>query len=127
VNDIFKRKSVQIAFCIFSVVFSIYCIYGFVDLVRQTHTRAVARDFSAAVDELQKSPPGIQRAEVFLKRLKAIDPGYAPAEVKQALHDYISAQEQGLEALKAGRDTKQYDAAVADAKQRLIACVRKCD
>ena len=127
INVIFKRKPVRVAFCIFSVLFSAYCLYGFIGLIHQTHTRAVEREFSAAVDELQKSPPGIERAEVFLKRLKAIDPGYAPAAVKQALRDYISAMEQELDALKAGQDTKRYDAAVADAKQRLIACVKSCD
>jgi hypothetical protein len=124
-KQLFKRKSARIGFSIFCILFSAWTIHGFIDLIHQTHTRGVQEKFSAAVDELQKSPPGIERAEVFLKRLKAIDPGYAPREVKSALHDYISAMEQGMEALKSGRDTAQYDAAVADARQRLITAIKK--
>ena len=126
-NEFFKRKPVQIAICVFSMLCCAYFIYGFVGLVRQTHARAVGREFAAAASELKKSPAGIQSAGVFLKRLKAIGPGYFPPEVKQALHDYISAMEQGLDALKEGKDTSQYDAAVADAKQRLITGVEKCN
>jgi hypothetical protein len=124
-NELSKRKSVQIALCVCSVLFSAYCIRGFVDLVRQTHTRYVMREFSAAVDELQKSPPGFHRAEVFLKKVKAIDPGYAPADVKEALHDYVSAMEYGIVAAKSGQDATQYDPAIADAKQRLISSAKK--
>jgi len=120
-----KRKSAQIYLCIFSVCFCVYSIYGFVDLVHQSHARAIGRDFGRASEELQKSPPGMERVEVFVKRLKEINPGYAPAEVKQALSDYISATEQGLDAIKAGRDSHQYDAAMADARERLIAGVKK--
>jgi hypothetical protein len=126
-KNLLKRKSARIAFAIFSILFSVYCIHGFVVLVRQMHTRDVAAEFVAANDQLQKSPPGVARAELFVKRLKAIDVEYAPPEMKQALQDYISGMEQGLEAMKAGRNTSQYDAEVADAKQRMIACVKKYD
>jgi len=124
-EDILKRKPAQIALCVFSVLFSAYCVNDFSHLVRKTHTREVMREFSAAVDALQKSPPGIERTEVFLKRVKGIKLGYTPVEVKQALHDYIAALEQGLDALKAGRDTQQYDDSVAAAKKRLIESVEK--
>ena len=126
-NELSKRKSFQIAVGVFSIVFTAYCIHGFIDLVRQTHTRALERQFAAAVNRLQKSPPGIERAETFLITLKKIDPGYAPPEVKKALQDYIAAFQQSLDALKAGRDTAQYDPAIAKARERLIASVKKYD
>jgi hypothetical protein len=126
-SALLKRKSVQIGFLIFSVLLGAWSIYGFIGLVRQTHTRALEREFAAAVDQLEKSPPGIQRGETFIQTLKKIDPGYAPVEVKTALRDYIAALQQSLEALKAGRDTAQYDPAIAEARLRLIASVKKCD
>ena len=126
-KELSKRKSVQAAFGVFSIVLAVYSIHGFIGLVRQTHTRALEREFAAAVNRLEKSPPGIERAETFVSTLKKIDPGYAPPDVKTALQDYIAAFQQSLDALKAGRDTAQYDPAIAEARERLIASVRKYD
>jgi hypothetical protein len=102
-------------------------INGFRDLVRQTHTRALVREFGVAVKRLESSPPGVEGAETFVSALKKIDPGYAPPEVRKALQDYIAAFQQSLDALKAGRDTAQYDPAIAEARERLIQSVRKYD
>ena len=126
-KELSKRKSYQVAFGIFSIVLAVYTIHGFIGLVRQTHTRALQREFGAAVTRLEKSPPGIDRAETFVSTLKKIDPGYAPPEVKKALHDYIAAFQQSLDALKAGQDTAPYDPAIAEARNRLITSVRKYD
>jgi hypothetical protein len=65
--------------------------------------------------------------ETFVRALRAIDPGYAPAEIKQALQDYIAALDQSLAALKAGEDTTQYDLPIAKARERLLASVQKYD
>lgn len=127
VNELFKRKSVQVGFCVFSILLGVYSVYGFIGLVRQTHTRALEREVAAAAGQLEKSPPGVERAESFVRALKKIDPGYAPPEVKKALQDYIAALQQSLDALKAGRDTAQFDPAIAEARERLIAAVRKYD
>ena len=127
VNELFKRRSVQVAFCVLSLLFAAYSVYGLVGLARQAHTRALEREFAAAVKQLEKSPPGIERSETFVNTLKKIDPGYAPPEVKNALHDYIAALQQSLDALKAGRDTAQFDSAIATTRERLIASVRKYD
>ena len=56
------------------------------------------------MDEARKLPPGLARGEDFLRRLKAIDTSYLPPEMKQALSDYIEADERGLIAIEAGRD-----------------------
>src|SRR5579859_6297656 len=112
VKGLFKRKSVQVGFCVLSLLFGAYSVYGFVGLVRQTHTRALEREFAAAVKQLEKSPPGVERAQKFVSSLKKIDPGYAPPEVKVALRDYITAFQQSLDALKTGRDAAQFDSAI---------------
>jgi hypothetical protein len=80
---------------------------------------ALQQQFGAASQELKKSPPGIQRGEVFLQRLKAIPVSGAPMEQQEALKEYISAQEQGLDALKNGGDTKAADQKLAAAATSL--------
>jgi hypothetical protein len=124
-KELSKRRSFQIASTVFAIALTVYSIRGFIDLVRETHTRAVGQEFAAAVRKLEKSPPGIERVEVFLSTLKKIDPGYSPPEIKKALQDYITAFQHSLDALKEGRDPAQYDPAIADARNRLVASIRK--
>jgi hypothetical protein len=124
-NAILRTKRGAIAATMFSLAFSAWCVYGFVGMVRQAHTRFVMQDFADAVTRLEQSPPGIARAETFLGRLRTIKTGYAPREVKQALNDYIVALQNSIQALKSGQDTKPYDAALAQAKQKLIRSCRK--
>lgn len=125
IQDILKRRWVKIALCICAVLFNAYCIWGFRDMARKAHMRQVIEEVSAASAASQKLPPGIERAEMFMSKIKAIRTGYAPAEFKQALQDYISAFEQSLAAAKAGQDTTKLDANIAEAKQRIAECYRK--
>jgi len=113
------------ALCAISILFSAYCIYDFSPLVRKTHMGAVINEISVAADVSHKGPPGIQRAEVFLMKIKAIRMGYAPDEFKRAMQDYISGFEQSLAARKAGQDTGKIDARIAEAKQRMAECYRQ--
>jgi hypothetical protein len=124
VNELMKRKSVQIAFLVFSIVMCAYWIRGFADMARKSHMEGVIGDLAAAGKAMEKEPPGIQRAESFLAKIKTIRTGYAPEEFKQAFRDYISGFEQSLGALKAGQDTAEIDARIAEAKERMIACYR---
>ena len=94
-------------------------------MARSSHTQGLLNDMNAVMKEVEKLPPGIPRAQELVRRLKALDPGLAPAECKQALRDYTAALEGSLETMKAGRETTQYDAPMADAKQRLADCFRK--
>src|SRR5207244_8609024 len=96
-------------------------------IVNERHTRVVESDFGAALHQLQDSPPGIQRVETFVARLKAINTGKAPADVKQALQDYVVAVEKSVDAAKAGRSTVPYDSAIDQAKQKLADSVRQYD
>jgi hypothetical protein len=122
-----QRKSSQVVLLVVSVAFAAFCVHGFIDMVRQTHTRAVARDWSAAINESQKLPPGLGRAEDLLARLKRIDTGYAPDEFKHAIADYISALQGAFDASKGGRDTTQFDKAMAEARERMVAIAGKYD
>ena len=125
VDALLKRKPVMILAAIAAVCFSVYCIRDFAAMARNNHTQGILRDMNAIMKDVDKLPPGIPRAEELVRRLKAIDPGLAPAECKEALRDYTAALEGSLQAMKSGRDTTQFDAAMADAKQRLADCFRK--
>lgn len=125
VDALLKRKPVMILAAVAAVCFSAYCMRDFASMARNSHTQQLLQEMNTITKDQEKLPPGIPRAEEFLRRVKALDPGLAPAEVKQALRDYIAALEGSLQALKSGRDTTQYDASMADAKQRLADCFRK--
>ena len=125
VDALLKRKPVMILAAIAAVCFCVYCVLGFASVARNSHTQGLLRGMNAIMNDAEELPPGIPRAEVLVRRLKALDPGLAPAEVKQALRDYTAALAGSLEAMKAGRETTQYDASAADAKQRLANCFRK--
>lgn len=106
---------------------AVFWIRGFIGMVRQTHTRAVARDWGAAIEQSQKVPPGFGRADDLLARLKAIDTGYAPVELKQAISDYILALQNSIDAAKADRDTATFDKAMNEAKQKMVTIARQYD
>ena len=125
IDALLKRKPVVIVAVVASVCFSVYCILDFASMARNNHTQGLLHDMNAIMKDMEKLPPGIPRGEEFLRRVKALDAGLAPAECKQALRDYTAALEGSLEAMKAGRETTQYDAAMADAKQRLADCFQK--
>jgi hypothetical protein len=121
-----KSQTLRIALVLAgAIAFGAFSIHGFIGLVRQTHTRGVEREVSAAVLDLQRSPPGIDRAERFVQSLKRIDPGYAPEEVKRCLKDYIAALEQASAEIRAGRDTLSLDDKIARSRANLIEAVKK--
>jgi hypothetical protein len=124
-DALLKRKPVRILAAVAAVCFCLYCVLDFASIARNSATQGVLSDMNAIMNDAQKLPPGIPRAEVLVRRLKALDPGLAPAEVKQALRDYTATLEGSLEAAKAGRETTQFDAPMAEAKQRLADCFRK--
>lgn len=126
-NVIPKKRSMQILLLIFFALLAGLCAQSFIGVVHQRHTGAIERDFVAALAQLEKSPPGIGRVETFVARLRAIDTNHAPTEVKQALHGYVSAVQQSVNAAKAGQNITPYDAAIAEARQRFIDAAREYD
>src|SRR6266699_316376 len=91
-----KRKPVMILAAVAVVCFSVYCILDFASMARNNHTQGLLRDMNAIMNDVEKLPSGIPRAEELVRRLKGLDPGLAPAEVKQALRDYTAALEGSL-------------------------------
>lgn len=123
--EIVRRKWGQVLLLIGSIAFAVYCIRDFASMARNSHTQALLHDMNRIMEDVSKLPPGIPRGEELLRRVKALDPGLAPVEVKHALQDYTAAMEGSLQAMKAGRDTTPYDAPMAAPKQRLADCFRK--
>jgi hypothetical protein len=62
-----------------------------VNFVRTFHTERIARELAAATTEWEKEPPNRERAGKYLKTIWAIDPGYAYADVREALHAFVTA------------------------------------
>ena len=123
-----KTRQGKIVLVLFAGVFMpFFCIWSVRDFVYRTQTQLLERNFVSALDELQKAPPGLQRAEGFVKRLKGIDTRLVPREVREALQDYIGASERGLENVKAGYKEGGTDQEIAAARTRLLAAVRRND
>jgi hypothetical protein len=120
-----KKKSIQVPINLFGIATGVWSVFGFIQQVRETHVRFIEEDLSAAWTASQKLPLGFPRAEDYLRRLKAIKTAYAPAEMQQALFDYIAAYEKGLIAMEAGRDAPEQSKAMADARERMLAVERK--
>jgi hypothetical protein len=120
-----QRKSVKALAAVFPVVMLPLFIWLWIDFVHQTHARAVAREWGAAIKQSEKLPPGIGRAEDMLSRFKRIDLGYAPDDVKQAIHDYIAAFQQSVDAAKAGKDTSIPDKAMEEARLRMVSAIKR--
>jgi hypothetical protein len=76
-----RRKSVQIPLAIVSLIALPFLVRGWIYSARQSNTWDVEQKMSAALHELQNSSPGLERAEKYLVRLKAIKTGYAPDDL----------------------------------------------
>jgi hypothetical protein len=107
-----------------SVVF-VCSTYYFIFLSPQARVHRVGRDFLAAVQQLNQSPPGNQRAETFVQRVRAISAEPAPPEIQQDLRDYADALDQALQDYKNGSDTKADDQKTDSVKARLVADIKK--
>ena len=121
---LFRKRSTWVLLLILCAVFAWFVVRSYRGAVQQNGTRAVAALFGHAIYEIQQAPPGIQRVETFLGRLKAIDSKKSPPEVQQALRNYIAAIEPSLQAARTGHSIAPYDHAIAQAKQRLVDVVR---
>lgn len=85
----------------------------------------LAHEFAAAVDQMEKSPPGVKRVEEFCARLKAMAAREGtPPGLKQALQDYAATMEEAMVALKTGMDATAYDRKLAEEKKRLLSNLR---
>ena len=104
---------------------AVVSIYPCVRMVRGFQVQSVEKDIGAAFKEANKVPPGFGRGEDTLRRLKAIKTGYAPADFKQALSDYIGAYERSLIIMEAGRNPSSESKPMSDARTKMIAIERE--
>jgi len=118
-----KRKSGQALLIIGSVLALLYSFQGWGHLREITHTRALDRDLKAALEASRSQPPGIAQLDDLLARIKRIDAGYAPADVKEALAAYSTALEAAINAFRAGQDLTPYDREMEKTQKKLAAAV----
>ena len=102
-----------------------YGLYSFVGLIRKNRIRDIDREIGAAFKDAQKLPPGHERGQDIVRRLKAINTGYAPPEMKHAVVDYVTAFQDALQATEAGHDVSPASKAMGDSRDRMIAIEKK--
>lgn len=107
------------------VVAIVYSFHGWRHLGAMTQTRAIDRELKVARDASLSQPPGISQFEDLLARIKRIEQGDAPDEVKEALAGYIIALEMAINAVKAGENLTRYDQELEKAQKRLAGAVDK--
>lgn len=87
--------------------------------------RRVFHEFYRANEARSNRGTTLNSAEQFVADLKRIETTEAPAELRHALSDYISALEDGLNRLRASQATGDADTRMTDAKQRLSTLEKK--
>jgi hypothetical protein len=107
-----------------SAVVVVSILFGVRGILQQQHARRVIKECAAAGETLEKSPPGFERADTFIQRLRAIDTSAAPADLARAIHDYADAMERAIGAVKNGKESKQLDDEMAATKERFVAVMK---
>jgi hypothetical protein len=107
-----------------SVVLVVSVWFGFRGIFQQQHARQVIKECNAAADALEKSPPGFERADAFVQRLRAIDTSATPADLAKAIHDYADAMDRAIEAVKNGKESKQLNDEMAAARERFVTVMK---
>lgn len=122
----FMKRALSVALTIILMfVVTASTIYSFIDMAHHTHTRGIDAEMKSAVDYSNTLPPGIDRAQALVDRLRKITPGWAPDEVTHALAEYIAALQADIDAFKAGKEVEAYDQALQRAQQKLTAAIKK--
>jgi hypothetical protein len=116
-----NTKPKLIAFFAVLIAANIFGIYEFVRLARETHVHGILKDIGVAFEQSEKLPLGHARAEDVIRRLRAINTAYAPADMKQALQDYTNAFKRLLDATESGRDTAPDSNAMSEARAKMLA------
>jgi hypothetical protein len=101
------------------LVLGICLTYTFIFLTPQARVRHIAHEYYAAIEQLNQSPPGIQRADEFLRRIKTIDTQHAPLQIQQDFQEYANTLDQALRVLKKGGDASVYDKEFGEEKAKL--------
>lgn len=112
------NKRVPIALAVALVCFVFVELFAIIDRDSDA-TRKVQREMNHVVADWQKLPPGIERAEELVRRLRRIDASHAPADVQKALQEYVDALDRAVRVLKAGASIQAADREIAEKKAAL--------
>jgi 23S rRNA A2030 N6-methylase RlmJ len=112
---------------LFAVLIGTYLIFCLENLTPRAHAHKVEQEYVSAIKQLNQNPPGVARAEGFIKQIKSINVEHAPLEMQQDMRKYADALDKALQAFKDGRDSTIYDQKSAEEKAKLVADFRKYD
>jgi hypothetical protein len=120
------KRSLLKASLVISLPITIWGGYScLVSLLSARDARDVSQQIVSARQAIEKLPPGIDRPEEFVRRLRSIDPGHARWEVKVALSHYVAAMEQATEALKNHQDELPLEKVCAERAQELTDAINR--
>ena len=114
-------------FIVILIAVGAYSTYYFLSLTPQAQAHRVEREYATVIKQLNQSPPGIPRAEEFIRRINAISDEPAPLEIQQDLREYAKTLEHALQTIQNGGDAAAYDQKTADEKTKLIADFKRYD
>jgi hypothetical protein len=113
--------AIGILFFIFAEVFAV--------LDRKNEaTRQVDHLLGDALNASQNKPPGVERGEELVRRLRAIDTHRAPADVQVAVSEYTKVLDDALALYKSGREAAAatiFDPIIATKKEALEQAIKK--
>jgi len=85
----------------------------------------VREEVSAVVNEISNKPAGIARGDEFVRRLRAIQLQFVPADIHAALQNFAASIEAANEARKAGLDPTDFDRKIREQSERLKTTLAK--
>jgi hypothetical protein len=115
-----NSTSKKLSLLLLTVLGTVCGVYPFVHGFRRSQVEAVDKGLGAAFTESDRLPSGFGRGEDALRRLKAINTGHAPADLRRAVSDYTSAYERMLISLEAGRDPSAESKPMSEAKAKIV-------
>ena len=107
------------------VFFSAVSVYSIRSTIHLTRTRTISREVYAIANQLIDDPPTIERVEVLVLQLHAINTAYATADVRDSLQDYTTVVEQGLVAWKSTGDSTIHSEKIREESHRLSLTLQK--
>ena len=114
-----KKNKILLVVMILTLVNGLMIYRSLTSLTSSRDAQSVAYQISDARKAIEKLPPGMGRVNDFIRRLKAVDPGYAPPEVKEALKEYTKAMEQAAEAMTNHQNYEELQRICADKAETL--------
>ena len=104
-KEFINQKPVQIVLLILSLALAAYVTSDFIGMAKRATIRSVIDKMGAANDQLNKSTPGIERMEIYVQKLKAIDTSATPVDFRFAFSNYVASLGNGLNEVKSTHNT----------------------